>query len=468
MDLINIIMNAGAGLGVYRAQVATVSNNIANANTPGYSLEEAVPTETNPAEEVGTNGYLGRGVSLQGVVQFRDQFVESQLGTAFSNSSSTSAQANALSTVTALNPQGQGNVTDALGQFYSALRDLNQNAGDQGLRSALVNAAQGVCTAFHTAASALTTARNGIDQSVSALTVQVNGLLSGVATLNSQIALSVNSGRTPNDLLDARQNDLDQLAQLVGATAVPDNHSGVNVVLPGGTCLVSGTIASSVSVQSDTTNGGHYDIVLSPADGSASTALPSGQIGGQIGGLLSARDTTLGNAQSGLDTLAYDFSSAVNQQSELGYALDGTTGHDLFTALPNSTGAAANLTVDASASANPSLVAAAGSAAAGPGDATNLQAMIATETTPLSTGLNVQDGMAKLTSDFGNAVSTAQDSSTFDQNILTSLTNARASASGVSVDDELTKLIQAQNAYNALTKVVTTGDSMLTTLMNMF
>ena len=119
-------------------------------------------------------------------------------------------------------------------------------------------------------------------------------------------------------------------------------------------------------------------------------------------------------------------------------------------------------------SANPSLVAAAGSATTGPGDSTNLQAMIATETTPLSTGLNVQDGMAKLTSDFGNAVSTAQDSSTFDQNILTSLTNARASASGVSVDDELTKLIQAQNAYNALTKVVTTGDSMLTTLMNMF
>jgi flagellar hook-associated protein 1 FlgK len=76
--------------------------------------------------------------------------------------------------------------------------------------------------------------------------------------------------------------------------------------------------------------------------------------------------------------------------------------------------------------------------------------------------------MAKLTSDFGNAVSTAQDSSTFDKNILTSLTNARASASGVSVDDELTKLVQAQNAYNALTKVVTTGDSMLTTLMNMF
>jgi hypothetical protein len=79
-------MNAGAGLGVFRAQVATASHNIANANTPGYARQDAVATETVPAEEIGTNGYIGRGVSLQGVVQNRDQFIETQINTAYGNS----------------------------------------------------------------------------------------------------------------------------------------------------------------------------------------------------------------------------------------------------------------------------------------------------------------------------------------------------------------------------------------------
>ena len=75
--------------------------------------------------------------------------------------------------------------------------------------------------------------------------------------------------------------------------------------------------------------------------------------------------------------------------------------------------------------------------------------------------------MAKLTSDFGIAVSTVSDSAEFDKNLLTDLTNARESASGVSVDDELINLTAAQTAYNALTKVVTTTSAMLDTLMKL-
>ena len=468
MDLVGIILNAGAGLSVFRAQVATASHNIANANTPGYARQDAVATETVPAEELGTNGYVGRGVSLQGVVQNRDQFVETQLSTAFANSSSTSAQADALSTVTALDPQGQGGITDALGNFYSALRDLNQNPGDLGLRQAVVDSVQGVARAFNVTASSLASARAGIDQNVSALSDKVNGLLTAVADLNKKIALAVNSGRTPNDLLDIRQNDLDQLAQMIGARSIPDDHSNVSVVLPGGTCLVSGSIAARLSVQADPSNRGHYDVVFTPIDGSQPAALKSSELGGQIGGLVSARDDVVGKAESSLDTLAYDFARTVNGKHAAGYALDGSTGHNLFVVLTGPDGAAAHIAVDPTVYANPSLIAAAGSDTSGPGDSTNLQAIIATEDTKLSNNLSVQEGMAKTTSDFGIAVSTINDSADFDKNLLSDLTNARESASGVSVDDELIRLTQAQTAYNALTKVVTTTNSMLDTLMKMF
>jgi flagellar hook-associated protein 1 FlgK len=467
MDLVGIITNAGNGLGVYRAQVATASHNIANANTPGYARQQAVLTETSPDDEVGTNGYIGRGVQLAGVVQSRDKFVEAQLGVAFANSSSSSAQSDALATVTALDPQGQGGITDALGKFYSALRDLNQNPGDMGLRQAVTQSAQSVARSFNLTAGSIEAARSGIDQNVASLADKVNSLVNTVADLNRRISLAVNSGRNPNDLLDIRQNDVDQLAQLIGATTVPDSHGSVNVVLPGGTSLVSGVVASQLTIQANPQNSGHYDVMFIPPDGSKPTAFKSSELGGQIGGLLAARDETLGTAATNLDTLAYNYSTAVNAQHQQGFALDGSPGGNMFVPLATASAAATNIAVDPTLFANPALIAAAGSATSGPGDSNNLQAMIATESTKLSNGLNAQDGMAKLTSDFGIAVNMVNDSSAFDKNLLTDLTNARESVSGVSVDEELINLTAAQSAYNALAKVITTTGTMLDTLMKL-
>jgi flagellar hook-associated protein 1 FlgK len=91
--------------------------------------------------------------------------------------------------------------------------------------------------------------------------------------------------------------------------------------------------------------------------------------------------------------------------------------------------------------------------------------LIATENAALTNNLNAQQGMAKLTSDFGIAVSTVNEGAAFDRNLLADLKSARESTSGVSVDDELIHLTAAQTAYNALTKVVTTTNAMLDVLM---
>ncbi|MGD0835189.1 MAG: flagellar hook-associated protein FlgK [Polyangia bacterium] len=475
MDLNAIMQNAATSMNVYRAQIATASNNIANADTPGYAREEAVATEAEPVSEAGSNSYIGSGVTLQAVIEERDPNVEAQLPTAFSNSSSSSAESNALSDVTALDPQATGGVANALGSFYAALTNLSQNPGDSELRQAAVDSAQSLATAFNTTANSISSAQSGIDQNVTSLVSQVNGLVSDVANLNGGIALAVNSGRTPNDLIDQRQNDLDQLAQMIGAQPVTSDHGTVNVVLPNGTCLVSGTVASQLTAQADPANGGHVDVVFQSPDGSTPAALDQSDVGGQIGGLLSARDNGLGTALSSLNNLALNLTSVINQQSEQGYALDGTTGHNLFAALTSSTNAAANMAVDSSVSADPSLLAAAGSvslsstgvATVASGDATNLQAMIATQNTTLpASNLDATQTFANLTSAFGLAASTASDNATFDQNILTSLTNARASTSGVSTDDEQVNIMQAENAYDALTKVITTSQTMLQDLMD--
>ena len=137
----------------------------------------------------------------------------------------------------------------------------------------------------------------------------------------------------------------------------------------------------------------------------------------------------------------------------------------MFAALGSSQAAATNLAVDPALLANPSLVAAGSSPTSGPGDSTNLQAIIATESAKLTNGLDVQQGMSKLTSDYGIAVNMVDDNAAFDKNLLADLSSARESASGVSVDDELIHLTAAQTAYNAVTKVITTTSAMLDVLM---
>jgi flagellar hook-associated protein 1 FlgK len=275
------------------------------------------------------------------------------------------------------------------------------------------------------------------------------------------------SGGQPNDLLDQRHNLMDQAAQLIGANQVPDAYGNISLVLPGGTTLVSSSVAATLTVQGNASNKGHTDLVFTPADGSAPFVLKQAELGGQIGGLLSARDGALGTASTDLDNLAFSFAKTINGQNQAGYDLNGNRGGDVFTVGATSANAAATITLDSALAGDPSLLAAAGATASGPGDATNLQAMVATQSALLSNGLDVQKGMAKIVSDFGTAAADSQNAATFQKSMLQNLQDSRSSISGVSLDDEMVGLLQAQHAYQALAKVITTAGDMLETLIQL-
>jgi flagellar hook-associated protein 1 FlgK len=191
------------------------------------------------------------------------------------------------------------------------------------------------------------------------------------------------------------------------------------------------------------------------------------ELGGQIGGLLSARDGALETASSDLDTLAFNFANALNAQNQAGFDLNGHPGGNVFTVGATPANAATNIAIDPALAGNPSLLAAAGSAPAGSGDAANLRAMVATQNTVLPSGLDVQKGMAKIVSDFGTAAADAQNAASFDGSMLKSLQDTRSSVSGVSFDDEMVGLMQAQHSYQALAKVIATTQALLDTLMQL-
>jgi flagellar hook-associated protein 1 FlgK len=467
MDLISLLNNTANALSIVQAKAASTSNNIANANTPGYARQQVNLAESPSSPLASNHGFIGGGVYLQSITQVRDQFVEAQLPVAFSSSSSSTSQSDALASISAFNNGADGGLADAMSHFYSSLTALAQNPGDPGLRQTAVQSAAWLASTFNRTSQSLEQARVGVDASVTNAVQQVNSTLAQVADLNRRISVIEQSGAEPDDLLDQRHNLMDQAAQLIGAQQVPDAYGNISLVLPGGTTLVSQSVAATITLQGNNANKGHIDLVFTPADGSAATVIKQSDLGGQIGGLLSARDGALGTASSDLDTLAFGFANAVNAQNQAGSDLNGNPGGDVFAVGTTSAGAAANITIDPALASNPSLLAAAGPAPSGSGDATNLQALIATQNTVLPNGLDVQKGMAKIVSDFGTAAADAQNAASFDGNMLTSLQNTRNSVSGVSLDDEMVGLMQAQHAYEALAKVITTTQTMLDTLMQM-
>jgi len=77
-DLFSLLVQSGNSLGAHSAALAVAGNNVANANTPGYSRQIANLVANPSVSSLGAAG-VGTGVSLSEITQARDQFVERQM-----------------------------------------------------------------------------------------------------------------------------------------------------------------------------------------------------------------------------------------------------------------------------------------------------------------------------------------------------------------------------------------------------
>jgi flagellar hook-associated protein 1 FlgK len=465
-DLFSILATGSNSLAAHRAAAATASHNIENANTPGYARQRAELEATLPADDTGW-GNLGRGVSLMNVTQTRDKFLEHQMPVALGNQARSSAEADTLESVSALDPDSANGLAATLGQFYAAIRGLSQNPGDRGLRQTMVAAGQSMSLAFNQAYHALETSRDAVDAKLEDVVGEVNRASEAIAELNKQIRGSIAGNSLPNDLMDARQRHIDTLARLTGAKAVESGNRTVSVFLPGGVALVTEFVSAPIGVRPNASNNGHLDITVSPTGGGVAKVLPADQLGGSTGGLLAARDGALLKAETDLDKLAYEFSNAFNTVHQQGYGLDAGTGRDFFTPLTQAAGASSLISVDAAIAANSNLIAAAGSPDAATGDNVNLLALVATEQQELYNGSDVGDILSRAVADFGATTAQARAKFEQDSHALSSLEGLRESASGVSIDEEMISLTKSQRAFEAVMKVITTADAMLDTLMKL-
>jgi flagellar hook-associated protein 1 FlgK len=230
-----------------QAALNIVSNNVANANTPGHTREVAVFQENDPVTIDGQS--YGDGVALPISVSQRDNVLNQELQQQNQNVSASAARLSALDQVQAVFNQttnaNSSSSTDAtngisqdLNNFFNSLTSLESDPSDTSLREGVLSSATTLASDFQSASSQLTSQQSALDQQTASVVSQINALSQSIAQLNQEI--QSNSPRADAGTLeDQRQQDILQLSSLVGVHQIQTENNGLTITTSSGALLVS-------------------------------------------------------------------------------------------------------------------------------------------------------------------------------------------------------------------------------------
>ncbi len=408
----------------------TTGHNIANANTPGYSRQNAVLVATQaltvPSNSVttGAAAQIGTGVDVQAITRIRDVFLDLQYRAQATSLGAATARTDSLEQAQlAFAEPGDNGISAQLAKFWNAWSDVANAPESQPAREALIANAQTLTSMFSTVSAQLTTVAAQAGQEYTAITGPSGEIASDaqeLAGLNVAIRHAVSTGATPSDLMDRRDVLVDKLSSLA-QVSVTDLGTGEQKIDFGGVTLVDPSVAGGYTWPQTLTS-------------------PGGKLGA-LQTLASAAGPAL-SYRSQLDAVASNLVSAVNalHTATPFFATAGTT--------------AATITVAATAA----TVQTGSTAAAGQNDVAQAIAGLR--------GGSTDQMYNALVARVGTDVSSNDRAEATAQSLVDAVDSRRQSVSGVSLDEEMTNLIKFQRGYQASARTMTTVDEMLDTLIN--
>ncbi|MCA9753511.1 MAG: flagellar hook-associated protein FlgK, partial [Gemmatimonadetes bacterium] len=420
--------------------------------TEGFHRQRVELAQGNP--EFTAWGALGTGVRPDSIRRVQDRFLESALQRELPMLARFEVQADALSQAEiTFGEPSDGGLTSQLDDFFAGFDDLASNPGDAGSREAVVRRGVALAQALGSARERLYAQQQEITAQIGYSLDQGNRLLREVQSLNRDILASQRGGVVPADLEDRRDQLIEQLGDMIGATGSVEGD-GTATIRMGGRALVQLEAATEIE----------YDLTkLNGAPKVGDRELLANELDGRVGGLFEARDEHLASAIRKLDEFAADLAARVNDLHSSGVDMNGDDAVPFFVFVGlegNSVDrAAAGLRVNPLITADPSLVAAGRDGSDGDNTlALDLAALRNDSSGP--TG-----ALRSLIVDFGSRARQAADLSEGQRVVVDSFRAQRESVSGVSLDEEGADLLRYQRSYQAAAQMIATADEMLQTLL---
>lgn len=471
---VNDILEIGRqGLNTNKQALQTTSNNIANANTPGYTRRRA-QIENNPMSTQ-HGQQMGGGVQLGKVVRIHDDFVQKQIVDESQALGSLKMQAETMQRLESTVMRDGEHITELVNKFFNDYRELSTSPETASLRTVVGSSAEALGVGIRRMNDSFEGMKREMDLRIGDVTEQINTMTHEIAGLNLSIAESEGRGEIPNDLYDRRDAVVRNLSSKIDVTVSPDQRGQITVI-SGGSVLVQGTDSNQLTVvrtpEGEGKTAGQVDVFVRNAGGGERpiTRLIKQ---GELGGMIRVRDEVIGQSQNQLDKIAHHIAKAVNSVHAKGVGVDGTSGRNLFNQVgDDAKGAAFRFGISADVGKNYDGVAIGSSGAAGDNeialaiaDLQNMKGLGSTSVADQSHTIN--ESLNALVGKIG--VETQRDRSFYDhqQSVVEQLENYRQSIAGVSLEEEAVNMIQYQTVFNASAKAMKVGTELFETILSL-
>jgi flagellar hook-associated protein 1 len=434
-DLLGI---GASGIRAYGRALSTVSDNIANAQTPGYArratrLEEA----RGGGDPVFYRGTIHPGgVSVAGVDRAVNMWLIEDARVGASDAGRAAAKLQWLEAAEAALDDGPNGVGATMTALFNSADLLASDPSSTARRSAFLGAVDGTATAFRRAAAGLASTAAHVAQDADGAVGQLNTDLDALSRVNDGLNRAREGSSNQATLLDERDRLVDQIAVTLPIAADYDARGAVSLRTGGDTLLDGATIAQIAAVIGTDGRIG-FNGIAPPQSGT-------------LAGLADAANQIAGRRTS-LNGLASQFAAGLNTAHEAGFDARGAPGKTLLSGT-DAASIIANALVPADVaaadadSANGQMLAL--SALRGPGGGEAGWAALVTAQSSATAAARAQDAAAATRRDGASA--------------------ARDAISAVDLDQEAAELLRFQQAYEGAARVIQVARETMQSVLNIF
>lgn len=467
-------LNMGAeSLHANRQGVDTAGHNIANAQVEGFSRQRVNIEQRQPLESRGL--IIGNGVFVRNITRSHDKFLEGQVNLTNQNMGRSETLHENLSAIEEIySPALNAQVSDEMTKFFNGVQDLSNFPDELPVRTALRESAQDLAISFRRVDESLRRSQGDLNTKIEAEAQELSAGLKQVAQLNVSISTMEGGQNMPaNDLRDQRDKVVRDLTKRIDLHYYEDENGMLVIRGPQDTILVDGKRPSSFFVRA--TGGkqgrGFNELILVDSEGGNVRTMSDKVRSGKVSALFEIRDNICERLLEKNNEMAFVMSDKFNEIHKQGYGIgqfSSGSGRNFFQPLVDKEFAAQNFRIADTIAESTDSIAAASSPEA-PGDN-----VVANLLGTLKDTRILNDGKATLNEYYADYVGIvgldtlrAEQMKQADSILMGDLNTRREGVAGVSLDEEAVNILKWQAAFTASSKVITTTDEMIETVLGL-
>ncbi len=433
--------------------------NVANANTPGYSRQRAEMEAVPPPIVSGPNQAPGRGVVITDIIRVRSEFYHAQVVSTGSHKAYWEMRQEVFQGTEAvfMEPDEFG-INRYLNEFFDKWQDLSSSPEERSVRSSLRENAVSMTRAFEDTYLRLESLRLDLSDELYMRVDEVNRMADAIAELNEKIRFSSVMQRRSNELMDQLDLAIEDLAKLMDIR-VDYKANGTVEVFAGGRMLIQEDRAFHLSVQAGGEDGS-LEVV-------SHRGMPLKIKIGRVSGLLDAVNKDIPKLQDELNLIVYTIITEVNELHREGFGLNKEDGYNFFKPIADSKlPAALQFKVDDLIIEDTAFIAAA-SALAEPGNgemALSIARLRDSREEGRLNGASISEYYRGVITSMGVEAQESERMVEVFGKTLAQVVELHQSISGVNLDEEMLNMVQFQHSWHAAARYLNFVDQMLSML----